>query len=65
MPSLLPLLTTIQRNGIRGIGKGIASNQEKLMVRFIDSGLDIKVGDVFLTSTLIISVSRVILAKNI
>jgi rod shape-determining protein MreC len=42
-----------QRNGIRGIGKGIASNQEKLMVRFIDSGLDIKVGDVFLTSSIV------------
>ncbi|AYQ56230.1 Rod shape-determining protein MreC [Bathymodiolus thermophilus thioautotrophic gill symbiont] len=42
-----------QRNGIRGVGKGIASNQDKLMVRFIESGLDIKVGDVFLTSAIV------------
>jgi len=41
-----------QRNGIRGIGKGIASRQGKLMVRFIESGLDVKVGDVFLTSAI-------------
>ncbi|NYT28283.1 rod shape-determining protein MreC [Candidatus Thiodubiliella endoseptemdiera] len=41
-----------QRNGIRGIGKGIASQQGKLMVNFIESGLDVKVGDVFLTSAI-------------
>lgn len=41
-----------QRNGIRGIGKGIASNQGKLMVNFIESELDIKIGDVFLTSAI-------------
>ncbi|WXT99629.1 MAG: Cell shape-determining protein MreC [Catillopecten margaritatus gill symbiont] len=41
-----------QRNGIRGIGKGFASHQGKLKVRFIESGLDIKVGDVFVTSAI-------------
>lgn len=41
-----------QRNAVRGIGKGIASNQSKLMVRFIESGLDVKIGDVFLTSAI-------------
>lgn len=41
-----------ERNGIRGISKGLASYQGKLMVRFIQHGLDIKVGDVFLSSAI-------------
>ena len=41
-----------ERNGIRGISKGVASHQGKLMVRFIQHGLDIKVGDVFLSSAI-------------
>jgi rod shape-determining protein MreC len=41
-----------ERNGIRGISKGITSHQGKLMVRFIQHGLDIKVGDVFLSSAI-------------
>ncbi|SFV87285.1 Rod shape-determining protein MreC [hydrothermal vent metagenome] len=41
-----------QRNGIRGIGKGFASHQGKLIVRFIKNGSDVKVGDVFLTSAI-------------
>ncbi|SMN01068.1 Rod shape-determining protein MreC [uncultured Candidatus Thioglobus sp.] len=39
-----------QRNGIRGIGKGLASRQNKLLVRFIEPGLDVKIGDIFLSS---------------
>lgn len=41
-----------QRNGVRGISKGVASNQGKLIVRFIKPELDVKVGDVFLTSAI-------------
>ena len=41
-----------ERNGIRGISKGVTSYQGKLMVRFIQHGLDIKVGDVFLSSAI-------------
>jgi rod shape-determining protein MreC len=40
------------RNGIRGISKGTTSYQGKLMVRFIQHGLDVKVGDVFLSSAI-------------
>ncbi len=39
-----------QRNGIRGISKGLATRQAKLQVNFIKSELDVKLGDVFLTS---------------
>jgi len=41
-----------QRNGIHGISKGIASSQGKLAVTFIESGLDVVLGDVFLTSAI-------------
>ncbi|VVM24500.1 Rod shape-determining protein MreC [uncultured Gammaproteobacteria bacterium] len=41
-----------ERNGIRGISKGVSSYQGKLMVRFIQHGLDIKIGDVFLSSAI-------------
>ncbi len=41
-----------QRNGIRGISKGIASRQGKLEVTFIESELDVVLGDVFLTSAI-------------
>ncbi len=41
-----------QRNGIRGISKGLASQQNKLQVNFIESELDIKVGDAFLSSAI-------------
>ncbi|BAS67584.1 MAG: rod shape-determining protein MreC [Gammaproteobacteria bacterium] len=40
------------RNGIRGITKGMASRQGKLKLRFIELGLDVKVGDIFLTSAI-------------
>lgn len=39
-----------ERNGIRGISKGMTSRQGKLLVNFIESGLDVKVGDLFLSS---------------
>jgi rod shape-determining protein MreC len=38
------------RKIFRGISKGVTSYQGKLMVRFIQHGLDVKVGDVFLSS---------------
>lgn len=38
------------RNGIRGISKGVAVQQNKLVVQFIESGLDITLGDIFLSS---------------
>ncbi len=41
-----------KRNGIRGISKGIASAQEKLDVGFIESHLDVQLGDVFLSSSI-------------
>jgi len=40
-----------KRNGIRGVGKGFASNQERLNVNFIESHLDVALGDVFLSSS--------------
>ncbi len=39
-----------QRNGIRGVSKGVASHQNKLVVNFIESELDVKLDDVFLSS---------------
>ena len=41
-----------QRNGVRGISKGIASNQGNLVVNFIEPDFDVVVGDVFLTSAI-------------
>lgn len=41
-----------QRNGVRGISKGIASGQGKLVVNFIEPDFDIALGDVFLTSAI-------------
>jgi len=40
-----------KRNGIRGISKGFASNQERLNVNFIESHLDVALGDIFLSSS--------------
>lgn len=39
-----------QRNGVRGISKGLASHKSRLQVDFIKSELDVVLGDVFLTS---------------
>ena len=39
-----------QRNGIRGISKGVASQAEKLSLNFIEVGLDIQLGDTFVSS---------------
>lgn len=39
-----------ERNGVRGISKGLASHQSKLQANFIKSGVDVVLGDVFLTS---------------
>lgn len=41
-----------QRNGIRGIGKGFASPEHKLKVNFIKSELDVRLGDLFLSSAI-------------
>ena len=38
------------RNGIRGITKGIASNEKGMMVQYVSLDSDVKVGDLFLTS---------------
>ena len=38
------------RNGIRGISKGVASNEEGMMVEYVPLDSDVKVGDLFLTS---------------
>ena len=40
------------RNGVRGITKGVASNQNKLMVNFIENDTDVVVGDIFSTSAI-------------
>lgn len=40
------------RNGIRGISKGIALHQDGLVVNFVESDADVKVGDVFLSSNI-------------
>ncbi|MBE8190051.1 MAG: rod shape-determining protein MreC [Candidatus Thioglobus sp.] len=39
-----------QRNGVRGISRGLASHQSRLQANFIKSELDVTLGDVFLTS---------------
>lgn len=39
-----------QRNGVRGVSKGMAANQAGLIVNFIENGLDIKIGDIFVSS---------------
>ncbi|MDC9714302.1 MAG: rod shape-determining protein MreC [Gammaproteobacteria bacterium] len=41
-----------QRNGIRGIGKGMSSRRGRLVVRFVESELDVVLGDVFLSSAI-------------
>ncbi len=40
------------RNGIKGISQGMAENQYRLFVKFIEPGADIKIGDIFLSSAL-------------
>ena len=41
-----------QRNGVRGIAKGLASNQGKLVINFIEPEFDVVLGDVFLSSAI-------------
>ncbi|BAF61833.1 rod shape-determining protein MreC [Candidatus Vesicomyidisocius calyptogenae] len=41
-----------ERSGVRGISKGIANNNHLLSVEFIEPNLDVKVGDVFLSSAI-------------
>lgn len=41
-----------ERNGIRGISKGVASHQGGLIVNFVEFGLDVKLGDIFLSSSI-------------
>lgn len=41
-----------QRNGVRGVSKGAASQQNKLQVNFIESKLDVKLGDIFISSAI-------------
>jgi rod shape-determining protein MreC len=38
------------RNGIRGITKGLASNEKGMIVEYVPLDSDVKVGDLFLTS---------------
>jgi rod shape-determining protein MreC len=38
------------RNGIRGITKGIASNEEGMNVEYVPLESDVKLGDIFVTS---------------
>ena len=38
------------RNGIRGITKGIASNEEGLIIEYVPLNSDVKLGDIFVTS---------------
>jgi len=38
------------RNGIRGVTKGLASNEKGMVVKFIPTESDIKLGDIFVTS---------------
>ena len=38
------------RNGIRGITKGMASNEKGMIVEYVPLDSDVKVGDLFLTS---------------
>lgn len=41
-----------QRNGIRGISKGLASAQNKLQVNFVEVGSDVVLGDIFVSSAI-------------
>jgi rod shape-determining protein MreC len=38
------------RNGIRGITKGLASNEKGMIVEYVPLESDVKLGDVFVTS---------------
>jgi rod shape-determining protein MreC len=38
------------RNGIRGITKGLATNENGMIVEFIPLNSDVKLGDIFVTS---------------
>jgi len=38
------------RNGIRGITKGMASNENQMIIEFVPLDSDVKIGDIFLTS---------------
>jgi rod shape-determining protein MreC len=40
------------RNGVRGISKGAAAQQDKLNVQFIDAEADVKIGDLFISSAI-------------
>lgn len=41
-----------ERNGVRGISKGLASKKGKLIVNFIEPGADVELGDIFLSSNI-------------
>lgn len=41
-----------QRNGIRGVSKGLASNKNSLIVNFIEQNADIIIGDIFISSAI-------------
>lgn len=41
-----------QRNGIRGVAKGLASTQNKLLVNFIEVGSAVVLGDIFVSSAI-------------
>jgi rod shape-determining protein MreC len=41
-----------ERNGVRGIGKGRASNVNQIDVKFIESNSDILLGDIFISSAI-------------
>ncbi len=41
-----------ERNSIRGISRGVAENNHLLNVEFIEPNLDVKVGDIFLSSSI-------------
>ena len=38
------------RNGIRGITKGLASNEKGMIVEYVPLESDVKLGDIFVTS---------------
>ena len=40
------------RNGIRGITKGLATNERGMIVEFIPVDSDVKLGDIFVTSSI-------------
>jgi rod shape-determining protein MreC len=41
-----------ERNGVRGIGKGKASNSNTIIVNYVESKLDVLLGDIFISSSI-------------